>query len=292
MAITREDIIHAAETLQKDGDKPTMASVREFLGGGSFATISPVLREWRESRKTTTAVVLDMPGDLKTVLERLGSEFWQASSGLANEKLVTVQAEAEVAVTEAQTERDETLQEVSRLEANLELAAAQQQESEQANQNLQEQFGQLQADVIRLREQLSASKTEAGRLRDDLQGMAKEKDRQADEASRLLGLNEELNRNLKNQQASSSIVQDQLNEARVEASSLKDRLQHMTTEAQALKEDCRQVPTLQAETNTASTRIEELTQECLALRQENKALTKENGRLDGQVSQLSVQLKG
>ena len=39
MAITRDEIIQAAEALEQDGEKATMASVREFLGGGSFATI-------------------------------------------------------------------------------------------------------------------------------------------------------------------------------------------------------------------------------------------------------------
>ena len=183
MAITREDIINAAEALERDGEGVTMASVREFLGSGSFATISPVLREWKDSRKTTQNVVLELPGALKGVLEKLGAEFWQTASRLSNEKLVTVQAEAESTVAEARAERDESLGEVARLETELE------------GLNLfRERCTQLQEDVIRLQEKLAASQTESGRLRDDLLSTTREKDRQSDEASRLLGVNGELKR--------------------------------------------------------------------------------------------------
>ena len=141
MAITREEIIQAAEALERKGERTTMASVREFLGRGSFATISPVLREWKEGRKTIQSVVLEMPGELKTVMERLGSEFWQAASKLATEKLITVQTEADNAVADAQAERDEILQEVARLESAMAslrdqvLSADKQKEETQAAHN-------------------------------------------------------------------------------------------------------------------------------------------------------------
>lgn len=183
MAITREEIVQAAEALERDGEKATMAAVREFLGGGSFATISPVLREWRDGRKTTQAVVLEMPGELKAVMERAGAELWQAASRLANEKLVTVQAEAEVSVSDARMERDEAIREVKRLEAALEELAA-----------LQARFSQQQGELIRLQAQLSASQQAVGQARDDLKRMAGEKDRLADDSARLQGTLAELKR--------------------------------------------------------------------------------------------------
>ncbi|NOR69629.1 MAG: hypothetical protein GQ532_08045, partial [Methylomarinum sp.] len=51
MAITKEQIIETAERLQAKNINPTMAGVREALGGGSFATISPVLRDWKTSKE-------------------------------------------------------------------------------------------------------------------------------------------------------------------------------------------------------------------------------------------------
>ena len=293
MAITREDITNAAEALERDGVKPTMATVREYLGGGSFATISPVLREWKEGRKTTTAVVLEMPGELKVVTERMGAEFWQAASRLANEKLVTVQAEADSAVMEAQSERDEALQEVARLEAEVETMLAQQNALAQEKQAAEQVSSQQQVDIIRLNEQLAASKNEAGRLREDLRRMTTEKDRQADEASRLLGLNGELKREVSESQQTGQQQASELVTLKAEVSGLEARIEdrngrigQLESENGNLKGENSKVPTLTAELEAAKSRIRELAQESGDLKQENKALTKENGSLSGQVKQL------
>lgn len=48
----RERIVVAASALAAEGiDSPTNEQVRERMGGGSLSHISPVMREWRESRK-------------------------------------------------------------------------------------------------------------------------------------------------------------------------------------------------------------------------------------------------
>lgn len=256
MAITRDEIIQAAEALERDGEKATMASVREFLGGGSFATISPVLREWKEGRKTTQAVVLDMPGELKAVMERLGSEFWQAASKLANEKLITVQAEADNAVADAQGERDETLQEVARLESAMAslgdqvLSADKQKEAAQtAHSQLKEQ---LQTETIRLHEKLAGSQAEVGRLRDDVVRVGQEKDRQADEASRLRGLNEELKRELAQARQQADTERQKATESTLEAGSLRNQLEQATGTQERLQDALEQQ---QAEALTLKTTV-------------------------------------
>ena len=234
MGITRDDIIQAAEALERDGEKATMASVREFLGGGSFATISPVLREWKESRKTTTAVALEMPGELKTVAERMETEFWQTASKLANEKLVTVQAESEATVSAAEDERDEALQDIVRLEKELSVAAESRQNAEREKMAAHEQTSILKADLIRLQEQLASSKTEAGQLREELRRMTTEKDRQADEASRLLGLNSELKQQIKDCQKQGEQLRQQLNQETLKATNLENNMQHLIGEKEIL----------------------------------------------------------
>ncbi len=250
MAITRDEIIKAADALERDGEKVTAEAVRAFLGGGSYTTLSPVLREWKEGRKTTVAVVLDMPGELKAVMERLGSEFWQAASKLANEKLISVQAEADSAVADAQAERDETLQEVARLESAMAslgdqvLSADKQKEAAQADHN------ELQTETIRLHEKLAASHSEAARLRDDVIRVGQEKDRQVSEAARLQGLNEELNRELaeaRQQAAEASRLQilneemkRELNEARQQLGAERQRASERALEAGSLKRELEQ----------------------------------------------------
>ena len=47
MPVTREQVWQAADSLSKAGQKPTLAAVRELVGG-SYSTLSPLLCEWRE----------------------------------------------------------------------------------------------------------------------------------------------------------------------------------------------------------------------------------------------------
>jgi hypothetical protein len=116
MAITKEQIIQTAEELESEGVNITMNAVRERLKGGSFATISPVLREWKRSREKTAQTALEMPSELNGAIQRAGAEIWSVASALASAKLEAVQIEAQALVDEAQSERDEALKEIENLE--------------------------------------------------------------------------------------------------------------------------------------------------------------------------------
>lgn len=65
----RDKILSAANSLQAEGvETPTNEQVREYLGGGSLSHISPVMREWRDSKKSEVAAALEIPADLKKLL--------------------------------------------------------------------------------------------------------------------------------------------------------------------------------------------------------------------------------
>lgn len=297
MAITRDEIIQAAEALERDGEKATMASVREFLGGGSFATISPVLREWKEGRKSTQSVVLEMPGELKAVMERQGSEFWQAASRLANEKLITVQTEADNAVADAQAERDETLQEVARLESAMANLGEQVLSADKQKEEAQAAHNQLQTETIRLHEKLAGSQAEIGRLRDEVDQVGQEKDRQAGEASRLQGLNEELNRELAEarQQATEASrlrvlneeMKRELNEARQQLDAERQRASDNALEAGSLKRELEQSTAAQERLQGS---LETQQTETLALKTSTATLEARLEDRNGKVAQLETEL--
>ena len=119
MAITKQDIIDTAEQLASEGFNPSMHAVRERLGSGSFATISPVLREWKEKREATTVAVLEMPSDIKGALDRFGADLWKAASALATAQFEKLKDESRFSVESANKERDEALEEIERLESKI-----------------------------------------------------------------------------------------------------------------------------------------------------------------------------
>jgi hypothetical protein len=116
---TEAQIIEAATKLQAAGKKPTMEAIRQEIGGGSFATISPVLRKWRESQTEHQVVTLEMPNDIKAIFDKSALELWKTLSSLTAERIAKVEAESAKRINAAQSERDEALTEIERLEGVL-----------------------------------------------------------------------------------------------------------------------------------------------------------------------------
>ena len=65
MSITKEQIFMAADELDSSGRKATLSAVRELIGGGSYETISPALREWK-LKKTAAQRPLSDPADRRS----------------------------------------------------------------------------------------------------------------------------------------------------------------------------------------------------------------------------------
>jgi len=117
-------IIEAAERLLADtGRIPTVEAVREALGGGSFSTLSPVLRDWRRQRQTGAPAVGEIPARVREALERATAALWGALREEVEERAARARKEADARAGEAEAERAEALREVARLEADLARAA-------------------------------------------------------------------------------------------------------------------------------------------------------------------------
>ncbi|VTN79826.1 KfrA protein [Klebsiella pneumoniae] len=84
MAITKQDIWRAADELDAEGIRPTLAAVRKKLGSGSFTTISDAMAEWK-NRKTATLPSSDpLPVAVNEHLAELGNALWAIALAHAN----------------------------------------------------------------------------------------------------------------------------------------------------------------------------------------------------------------
>ena len=73
--ITQEQVFEAATALQDEGTVPTVQSVRERIGSGSYTTITPMLNAWRdEHAKSAPAHVPDIPETVRGLLGRFGRQ--------------------------------------------------------------------------------------------------------------------------------------------------------------------------------------------------------------------------
>jgi len=90
IGVTAEQITQAAEALVAKNLEPTMAAVREELGGtGSFSTIGAVLRSWRTERAETTRQLTGtpVPEELQGILTLALNKAWTAAMAAAEANL-------------------------------------------------------------------------------------------------------------------------------------------------------------------------------------------------------------
>lgn len=132
MAITKEQIIQTAEALLVEGVNPSMAAVRERLGGGSFATISPVLRDWKERHRSEAIAAQEAPAEAIAAGQRAALAIWREAMQQAAVRIEDTERHAAEFIQEAKNERDEALNEVERLEQQLESLRAQVETERQA----------------------------------------------------------------------------------------------------------------------------------------------------------------
>ena len=113
--IKYEEVVEAVLQLQKQGDNPTIQRIREWLGTGSFTTISEHLRQWRENQKNSTP--LQQEGfDLPSNLMKLTQELWQQACLEADEKMQVYQQQADAQVNQAIAEQKAALEAAQRTE--------------------------------------------------------------------------------------------------------------------------------------------------------------------------------
>jgi len=125
MNSNKEKIIAVAEKLEAQGVNPTQVTVREALGGGSFATIGPVLKEWKESKKENHALTeIQVPEVIIERLEQLQGAVWQAAVDEAERRLVVEREALKVAQDQALAEVAEQRESVAALEAEAEVFKA------------------------------------------------------------------------------------------------------------------------------------------------------------------------
>lgn len=148
MAITKEKIIETAERLQAEGVNPTQTNVREALGGGSFATIGPALKAWKESEKEDHALAeVHIPEAIADRLEQLQGALWQTAISEAERRLSTERE----ALKEAQ---EKSISEISEANEAVETLEAEQEELEHQLSESSEELQKVQADLADYKDRL------------------------------------------------------------------------------------------------------------------------------------------
>jgi chromosome segregation ATPase len=116
--ISQEQVFEAAANLALNQQPVTVQAVREALGVGSFTTITQHLRKWREETKTA-APATTLPPEVEAATSRAATSIWQVAEELMRREIQTIKQAAQYQVDEYQRLFEEALQEIARLESQI-----------------------------------------------------------------------------------------------------------------------------------------------------------------------------
>lgn len=153
----KQKIFDICNKLTNQGVKPTLERVRAELGGGSFSTINPLLKEWKESRSESQATITasELPADIAKIGQKAAAMVWTVANEHCNELIQSIRRDADLASEQMQIERDEALKEVQRLETENDKLSGTVTEQRDLIRQLQIELGTKTA----LLEQVSSDKT-------------------------------------------------------------------------------------------------------------------------------------
>jgi len=194
--VDQEQVNQAAEAVAARNERVTVANVRSELGGGSFSTIAPLVKAWKEQHTAEAAAAEELPDEAKQAGEEAARKIWSAAQADAAERIEHIRADADQRVANAETANQEALAEVRRLEKTLEERETEYQTLEKSLDGARESSREYEAAVqardatiTSLREQLDeksrAVENAQGKLDDLREQLGSEKSR-ADETQKYL----------------------------------------------------------------------------------------------------------
>jgi chromosome segregation ATPase len=124
MAINAADIHAAADTLAAQGKKPTLAAIRNALGGGSFSTIGEVMQTWKK-QESPPAPAAQAPQVIADRAAEMAAQIWAVAHDLAEQRMQAERHELEIRRQELEAQRAEAMELADVLAAELDTTRAQ-----------------------------------------------------------------------------------------------------------------------------------------------------------------------
>jgi DNA repair exonuclease SbcCD ATPase subunit len=167
-------VAQAVDALLKAGFHPTVAQVKDRLGGGSYTTISRYLRPLMADRGGSGQNAADIPADLAEIGRRAVLSIYVAIQSAANSRVEIIEREAGQRINHAERARTEAELEIEKLEREAttlleerDTAAASAQQAAMRAERAEAQREAITADVDRLRAEFEQQRREAERVRND-----------------------------------------------------------------------------------------------------------------------------
>ncbi|EKY9814967.1 DNA-binding protein [Salmonella enterica] len=157
MAISKTDVVNACNKIYAEGKNVTLDAVRAITGG-SFSTISPLVKEWKVEQSGVNASLesgiarTDVPEKLTGLLNTL----WSAALATASQKMDAERQLLNDYKIELENERSDVMFAADRVSAELDDLKFDFSMLSTNHKNLQDSYNNLERENISLRAELAA----------------------------------------------------------------------------------------------------------------------------------------
>lgn len=116
--IAEELVFELCDALKREGEPVTNDAVRRRLGGGSFITIAPLVRAWKEKEDQRYRISqFEIPDKVEEAAQLAAKEIWRAASEIASMELLELGRKLSEAESQHQSSAKEYEVEILRLES-------------------------------------------------------------------------------------------------------------------------------------------------------------------------------
>lgn len=118
--VTQERVFEVAQALADKGTEPTILTVQEAIGGGSYTTVKRFLDQWRAAAPKQRRPAAELPEGAVDRLMALGREFWGLLEDQAAAQVESIRTSARDEIAVIQAQLDDAERAIAKLEAERE----------------------------------------------------------------------------------------------------------------------------------------------------------------------------
>lgn len=273
MAISKEQVWAAADELDANGQKPTLAAVRKAIGGvGSFTTISEMMAEWRQAKASKMPPFREpTPQALVEKLTELGGDVWSIALEVANGRFASDRDAMEIERQDMDVARQEVSELADQLTIELDEAKSLLESTRNNESSIREEVGLLRIELSSMKERAAIAEARAEELRKATEQAER---RESD-------LRSELDREREQAAAKVTLMSDQIEQL----------TRSLATAEATAKQSERRASDLRSELDRAHTEADKMNQALVSAAAEIEAAKSAHQELSDKLDKASIETR-
>jgi hypothetical protein len=173
MNLSKEAVFNAADTIADTGMEPTQREIIDRCGG-SFSTVGPLMREWREARAAKARTRPVLPDTILDRLRTFGDELWSTTIDVTMRSVADERHRLDRERAALEEDRKASLGLLAAMETTMREQATQLDETRQTITSANAALGELKSRLAAATERAAVAEARAQEIEMRAHGLAQE----------------------------------------------------------------------------------------------------------------------